>query len=90
MRWLLLTCSLALAACGGKVEVALGESSSSSGGGGGGGGAPDCATLDVCACQKAPACQASFDGCHCPSDFGCDPEVVCACGGGAFLGCSAK
>ena len=48
-----------------------------------------CSGLDVCACQATPGCQASFDGCHCPGDFGCEPQVECFCGGGAFLGCSS-
>jgi hypothetical protein len=48
-----------------------------------------CSGLDVCACQATPGCQASFDSCHCPSDYGCEPEIECFCGGGAFLGCSS-
>jgi hypothetical protein len=59
------------------------------------GGMPDagpseCKDLDFCGCFKRPDCQVLSNGCLCPCDYHCpgEPECVCGCGGGEYLGCA--
>jgi len=54
------------------------------------GGAPPvtCSSLGECDCVAArDRCTARAEPCWCPS---CDPSIVCACGGGKFLGCEDR
>ena len=54
-----------------------------------GGSTGACASLDGCACMEArDRCSARMEACWCPSE--CDPDIVCFCGGGRFLGCDDK
>ena len=48
-----------------------------------------CSSLGACACYAAgERCAMRTEACWCPSE--CDPNIVCVCGGGQFLGCEDR
>jgi hypothetical protein len=50
---------------------------------------PPCPSLGACECMAASdRCTSRVEACWCPS--GCDPQIVCICGGGEFLACEDK
>ena len=92
-----------LLGCGGSITVTSGTggttgtagtagtagTTSTGGTTGTGGSTGACASLDGCACMEArDRCSARMEACWCPSE--CDPNIVCFCGGGRFLGCDDK
>jgi hypothetical protein len=48
-------------------------------------GGSSCSALDECACLASKTCAPIAEACYCPS---CEPGVVCACGGGRYVGCA--
>jgi hypothetical protein len=49
---------------------------------------PACVGLDECACHATSGCRAiAGPPCYCPPPE-CTPTVLCACGGGKFIGCA--
>lgn len=48
-------------------------------------GGSSCSALDECACMASKTCAPIAEACYCPS---CEPGVVCACGGGRYVGCA--